>query len=247
LECIRCGTISTTSQEEIIFYQQQFSVQTNAASIVNQQKNLERFFSIHNKDADQKGIKQLSSAVVSTAIDLFMEYRGKKSETRNKKRVRYIGACIYFACQMHNQIRDKKEIQQFLDIPDRNISTAITDMEIEFNQGKINMAKPLLDSRFSITDKLCHLLKVDAKNIEQIRADMLYVTEIIFKNMLTTNNSEIINKAAIFISLRVNGVQVSKNDFCKLCNTKRKDTMTKIINVVTENMYLFKRFNDRFR
>ena len=247
LFCQYCGQTIELDADDFMAHQETLSKPVAASQA--QFSNLRKFFDEHNKNASGDML-QLPTAIVDTAITLFTETRAHEGtkETRNTKRKKYIAACTWKACQMRGQMRKKEDIQTLLGLKGRKIGTALTELEIRLNLTDSLSDVSLVDSRDVLVGTNCDKLGIREGLAVLISSDMKYITHVVAGSLQQiTNSSDIVNVAALFVALRINGVQISKSDLAYINGTKRVSIMSKIINVICDNAPLFTLFNDRVK
>lgn len=235
-----CRMISDHNYEDIVMISNTIPTTKGAFSDPKQfYKELEMM----NKIAEQEGVLPLPQEIIDTTVDLFSQMKNHRPETRNKKRKQMTGSCIYLACIAHGLMRTRKDIQRLCQLTDRNLTTTISEIEMEINKGNIVLNKDY-DIRDSTTNSICIKIGIPNSAIPQIKDDVRYIIEIISDHMLVSSNFESKILGAVFIGVRVNGFEINLKHICAI-SVINPNTVNKVVNICTDNMELFTRFTER--
>lgn len=243
--CVNCDSIEESN-----------GMETNVKSTgltIDQTKNVFKELQIFNKNCVGAGIRPFDDRTISIAVDIFSLIRGYRGETRNKNRKQHLGASIYIACQIQNNMRSRKEIQLFCTLADRNITTALTELQTAINTKTIMLSYPLPDPRKAFTRGVCLRVEKDNKtnmtdeDVGKLYDDVLYILEVISSNILICSNFDSKTLGAIYITLRLHGyAYIQLQHLCTLAFV-HLETVQTITECVKNNEHLFTVFNERYK
>lgn len=236
-----CRMISEHNYDDIVMLSNTMS--TIKGISIEQRKQIYKELELMNKIADQVGVLPLPKEIIDSTVELFAQLKNCRPETRNKKRRQLEGSCIYLSCIAHGLMRTKKDVQLLCGLTDRNLTTTISEIEMEINKGNIKMDFNY-DIRDSNTNSICLKIGIPPKYISQISDDVRYILDIIANNMLASSNFDSKILGAIFIAIRVNGFKVNLKQICNL-SVINPDTVANIVSICTDRMELFERFTQR--
>ena len=236
-----CRMISEHNYDDIVMISNTMS--TIKGISIEQRKQIYKELELMNKIADQVGVLPLPREIIDSTVELFAQLKNCRPETRNKKRRQLEGSCIYLTCIAHGLMRTKKDVQLLCGLTDRNLTTTISEIEMEINKGNIKMEFNY-DIRDSNTNSICLKIGIPPEFIPQIIDDVRYVLDIIADNMLVSSNFDSKILGAVFIAIRVNGFRVNLKQICNL-SIINPDTVAGIVNICTDRMELFERFTIR--
>lgn len=200
-----------------------------------------------NKNCEAAGIRPFDEEHITLTMDLFSKMRAytPKPRTRNKNRREQLGAYLYEVGKILNNVRSKKEIQLFCGLPDRNITTALSELQIAENLGKLDLNYEKKDIRESFTRCICLKIGInDETIIKKISDDVIYILDIVIDNILLSSNFDSRTLGAVYIALRLNKYSsVELQHLCKI-SLIHIETVQTFIEVVKSNKHLFTRYNN---
>lgn len=214
-----------------------------------QRKALYKKLQAMNKNCSSTGLRPFDEEYISLAIDIFAKMRPftPKPRTRNKNRREQLGACLYVAGKLLGNVRSKKEIQLFCGLPDRNITAALSELQIAQNTGNLDIDFGGKDIKESFTRCICLKIGIhDEQKIKEVVRDVIYIIDIVTSNLLLSSNFDSKTLGAVYISLRLNGFPaVTIKNLCAI-SFIHTETVSSFTDMVKANWHLFNEFNLRW-
>ena len=244
--CDSCNMIHMDRSDDYVLSLENHTEFKKETLTTEQRRALHRELEYWNKCATNN---KIDDAVISTVIDIFADLKGIYGEIRNKNRKQLIGACIYEACKIHRNAMTKRATQKLCQL-DRNITQALTNIQISINNGLLDMSKYVPVGTVSAKEAFIEgifnkLLMDDIDLCNKVKADALYTLRILENEIPISSNPDSRSIGTTYVALRLNGITVTLKQLCDLSHI-HTETVQSVIDKIKLHKALFTRFNERF-
>lgn len=230
-KCPECGFILGVSVEDLV---EKYVAPTSSTDY---EKEVMKKLNVLNATAKLRSLQPFPQEVLDTTLQYYISLRKNIEEKRTQKIAPRLTVCLYFASIQHNDLRCKKELEEFC-MSKKKVSDALTLMSKLIREGKIGIPTNT-NPRTAFINHIAITLGIDEKTRNSIihkAIEMLEISNEYFIPESAVYESRL--TAMAYISINLHKIPTPLTVVCKIAKV-HPDTIYKIVNAVKNEYYRF--------